>query len=97
MAATFHRLAAKEFREARDWYRKRSLFAAERFALALHHALDWAVADFRQTAMHIVRMPLDETEAVSYLVILHEVSPGELFVVAVSHTRRRPGYWRRRL
>lgn len=30
-------------------------------------------------------------------VIVYLVDPGEIVVLAVAHTRRRPGYWRRRL
>lgn len=97
MAPTFHRLAAKEFREARDWYRKRSLFAADRFAAALHAALDWAIANFDKLQRTSYGCRWTKLKRFSYLLILHEGSPGELLVVAVSHTRRRPGYWRKRL
>jgi hypothetical protein len=97
MAATFHRLAVQEFREARDWYRSRSAQAADRFVTAMHQTLDWAIRDFPALQRTSYDCRWIKLKRFSYLLILHEKSPGELLVIAVSHTKRRPNYWRRRL
>jgi hypothetical protein len=40
----FHRLAAREYRSAKDWYRERSVDVAERFAVAVDQALSRIIA-----------------------------------------------------
>jgi hypothetical protein len=97
MAARFHRLAAREFREARDWYRERSAHAADRFAVALHVALDWAIANYSSLQHTSYGCRWTKLKKFPYLLIVQEESPGELLVVAVAHTSRRPAYWRKRV
>jgi hypothetical protein len=41
----FHRLAAREYRFARDWYRERSEEAAQRFVFAIDCAVERIIAD----------------------------------------------------
>jgi hypothetical protein len=41
----FHRLAAREYRSARDWYRERSAEVALRFCLAVDRAVHRIVTD----------------------------------------------------
>lgn len=47
----FHRLAAKEFRNARDWYAARSADVAARFRAAVDRAVNRAAS---QPALHPV-------------------------------------------
>ena len=32
-----------------------------------------------------------------FILVVHEDTPGEYFVVAIAHTSRRPGYWQKRV
>jgi plasmid stabilization system protein ParE len=92
----FHRLAAKEYRAAQNWYRARSDEAAARFRDAVDRAVDRITntpdvfahleADLRW--IRVGRFP--------YTLIFRRPAQGSISVVAVAHTSRRPGYWRRR-
>ncbi|HUH01121.1 MAG TPA: type II toxin-antitoxin system RelE/ParE family toxin [Kofleriaceae bacterium] len=87
--------AEAEARAAFQWYQSRHPLAAERFEAALEACID-AISDAperfpevepgvrRRLLLH--RFPY----AVLYRVVTEEVQ-----VVAVTHLRRRPGYWRR--
>ena len=92
----FHRLAARELRCARNWYRERSVEAADRFSVAVNQAVSQIIArgdalppvnkDYRY--IRVNRFP--------YVLIFQTDGGGVVKVVAVAHTSRRPGYWRRR-
>lgn len=93
----FHRLAATEYRAARDWYDHHSASAGERFRAAVSHAADRIARDpdaFAQVsgefrAVRVHRFP--------YVLIFRRREPTMVvMVVAVAHTSRRPGYWKRR-
>ena len=93
---TFHHLAIQELRVARNWYRSRSALASERFALQLDQALNRILRDPESPTelgrgyryVKIKRYPFT---------VVYRIQPaGETLVVAIAHTRRRPGYWSRR-
>ncbi len=92
----FHPAADREVRHARRWYAARSGPTAARF-----HAEFWRTAgavSHTPTAFsplsHGTRFaPLRKFPY--YLVFV--VEPSLVFVLAVVHTSRRPGYWFRRL
>ena len=92
----FHRLAAREYRSARDWYAARSVEVAERFRMAVDLAVE-RIATERdvlprlETAYQWVRV-----SRFPYILIFRDRSPDTIMIVAVAHTSRRPGYWRRR-
>ena len=96
LQVVFHRLAAKEARAAEAWYASRSTDVAERFRTAV---LDSAqriadnigthpVSESKFRYVHVYRFP--------YCLIYCVESESTARVVAVSHFRRKPGYWRRR-
>lgn len=95
-AVTFHRLAAEEFRQARSLYARQSRRTALRFIQAMDAALQqiadgperWPLYDDRHRWVKIKKFP--------YLLIYRPMGEDRLTVVAVAHTSRRPGYWRRR-
>jgi len=92
----FHRLAAKEYRSARDWYAARSVEVAERFRIAVDRAT-WRIAAQRETLARLGRRyRWVRVNRFPYLLIFGEQSPNVVMVVAVAHTSRRPGYWRHR-
>jgi toxin ParE1/3/4 len=92
----FHRLAAREYRSARDWYRKSSETVVSKF----RDAVDRAIARIEKDAdalplltqgyryVRVARFP--------YIVVFRRREDDSVMVVAVAHTSRRPGYWRRR-
>ena len=92
----FHRLAIREYRLARNWYREQSVEVAERFAVAIDQAVSRIAtrADMLPTLtassryIRVSRFP--------YILIFRFVDDDTVMVVAVAHTSRRPGYWRHR-
>ena len=92
----FHRLAAKEYREASQWYDERSAIAADRFrsgvALAVQrissnpNSLPRLAKHYRWARIH--HFP--------YMLVFRMRNEHEAIVLALAHTSRRPGYWKRR-
>lgn len=97
MQFDFHRLAAKEYLKARRWYARRSMRASSRFIEAVSAAIEAILADPH-------RWPKEDNEVRSVLLkkfpyILYFAIENEesILVLAVAHTSRRPGYWKRRV
>ena len=95
-----HRRAEAEFRGALAWYREESVEVAIRFHAAVLETLNkiesdperFSVLETLGEATHIRRA---RVMGFPYVVIF-ELLEAELFVFAIAHTSRRPGYWRRR-
>lgn len=93
---SFNRVATKEYRESHDWYAKRSTEAATNFISAIdatvsriideHDALPVISGKFRR--VRVKKYP--------YILVFYPRTDQDTRVVAVAHTSRRPGYWRRR-
>jgi toxin ParE1/3/4 len=92
----FHRLAAKEFRAARDWYAKRSVEAAQRFVAATEIAADRIARDFDGLPVVAAGYRQIRVSRFPYTLISRRRNDRLIVIVAVAHTSRRPGYWRRR-
>ncbi len=91
-----HRLAQTEAAAATRWYRDRDPDVSVRFADELDRTLD---AVGRQPELFAPDADGDRRRLVEpfpYAVVYCE-NPTHWLVVAVAHTSRRPGYWRRRL
>lgn len=92
----FHPAAQAEFHAAQDYYEECveglgfDYRAEVRAALGVIAAAPqrWAVHSYGTRAYFVHRFPF----AVVYLDL-----PDKVWVVAVAHLRRRPGYWRNRL
>ena len=94
-AVRFHREADQELTDARNWYNERSEVAAQAFALEIDHAIERILEAPRRYPLgrrgeH--RFVLDRFPYTS----LYRVREDHVFVVAVAHDSRRPGYWRHR-
>jgi plasmid stabilization system protein ParE len=91
-----HPAALEEAAAATEWYRRRSLWAAEMFLDELDRAIQ-RIGDypgqFPEYAFGTRRMAL---QRFPYLVVFREAAAG-VEVIAVAHGRRRPGYWRERV
>ena len=95
-AVVFHRLAAKEYRSARDWYAQRSAQAAQQFTVAVDRAVD-RIAQ-RTVSLPVLAEPNHYARVAGfpYVLVFRPLEPEIMIVLAVAHTSRRPGYWRRR-
>ncbi len=92
----FHRLAAREYRSARDWYADRAAEAAEDFRMAVDRAMSRISTQIESLpklgpVYRWVRVP-----RFPYVLIVRQRSRESVMVMAVAHTSRRPGYWRGR-
>ena len=95
MPVEFHPDAEWELTEAQAWYRQRSDVAAQAFALEIDHALRsiteaperWPKMQRGERRFLLARFPYS---------ILYRIRTDEVFITAVAHQKRRPGYWRLR-
>ena len=91
-----HPEALADAEAAIEWYRRRSVRAAEMFVHELDRAIE-RVGDhpgqFPEYAFGARRMVL---QRFPYLIIFRETARG-VEVIAVAHGRRRPGFWRDRV
>ena len=96
LSVEFHRLAAREVRNAFERYKARSITAPIRFRDAVNRAVDRACVQWGslQRIGRIFRWV--SVPKFPYIVILRQDGPAGLLVIAVAHTSQRPGYWKRR-
>jgi plasmid stabilization system protein ParE len=87
--------AAGDFENAYRWYAERSEPAAERFSKAVEKALQeiatqpktWPSVSRRARFYKLNRYPY---------CVFYRTTRTTIYVVAIRHGRRRPGYWKRR-
>lgn len=75
------------------WYAKRSRSAAEGFEAEFARALKSIAANPEQFALCDQRHHFYFMKRYPFQVIFRSLEGGQLLVVAVAHTSRRPGYW----
>ncbi len=88
----FHPEAERELLEAQAWYRERSDVAAQAFALDVDRALNtiafaperWPLRQHGERRLILSRFPYS---------VLYRVRADAIFITAIAHQRRRPGYW----
>lgn len=94
----FHHEAGLEFDAAFEWYMERSPDAAVRFDAEVNRALTqilvapkrWAAGPHSTRRFLLRQFP--------YILIYRErLSFGDVQILAVAHTSRRPGYWKKRM
>jgi plasmid stabilization system protein ParE len=91
----FHPEADLELEKAKNWYQERSELAARAFATDIAHAVRtisqsphvWPETRPGERRYILPRFPYS---------ILYRVRSDYLFITAVAHQKRRPGYWRLR-
>ena len=93
---SFHPDAVEEAEAARDWYASRSERTATRFLAELERAFERIVATPKQWPPHMRGTRFFKLRRFPYLVVYKE-SKTAVWVVAVAHGRRKPGYWKKRL
>jgi plasmid stabilization system protein ParE len=92
----FHPEAQAEYLDALRWYRERSSASAVRLEAEVTRSVEkirqaperWAryFEEYRRFLLH--QFPFE---------IAYESSPHQIFILAIAHTHRRPGYWKTRL
>jgi toxin ParE1/3/4 len=96
VAVIFHRLAAKEAHAAEAWYSTRSMRAAHRFRESVEAAADRVAADPDAHPLVVGQFRQIRVKDFPFLLIYRWLDATDILVVAVAHTSRRAGYWRRR-
>lgn len=95
MKLRFHPAALTELRKSADYYLIRSPQASQRFATAVDHALNAVLADptrYAKAGKHERACSLEKFP----FQIIYRLLDGVIYVVAVAHAKRRPGYWKHR-
>lgn len=92
----FHEDAALEYEAAFGWYLERSILAASKFAEALNRAIDMIVGAPQRwpTGSNGTRRFL--LQKFPFAIVYREL-PTVIQMVAIAHTRRKPGYWKQRI
>ena len=91
----FHPAAVCELEASADWYFERSPRAGQGFANAIEFALEdieknpdrFPKIDTRHRSCNVQKYPFQ---------IIFRESKDTIHVVAVAHSKRRPGYWKKR-
>jgi toxin ParE1/3/4 len=91
----FHPEAQAEYDSAQIWYQARSPRTAERFEAEMSRVLN-SIVDDPDTFPHY-----DDDHRFALLRrfpygIIYQVHSGSVYIVAVAHTGRSPGYWQDR-
>lgn len=94
-ALRLHPEADRELTEAREWYEARSEVAAQAFVLEIDSAIE-------RILQSPLTYPMGRRGERRFVVdrfpytILYRVGENHVFITAVAHQSRRPGYWRHR-
>ena len=96
LSIRFRPEAVEELRKAIEWYRSRSLDAANKLAVNVKRKLTEAAKaphhwPLRRDGTRHIRIP-----SFPYVLIVCEHHETQ-HLIAFAHTSRRPGYWRKRL
>jgi plasmid stabilization system protein ParE len=93
---SFNRLAIKDYREAREYYAARSPQAAERFVDAVDAAIRRMMRAPNSLPIVSGRYRRVRVEKFPHSLVFYERAEHDIRIVAVAHSSRRLGYWRRR-
>jgi toxin ParE1/3/4 len=88
-----HREVWLEIEAGDDWYLERSVDASAAFIAALADAFESHFPSAPALAQIFARNPAVRASPLSVSIIYLD-DPGELSVVAVAHSKRKPGYWK---
>lgn len=92
----FHRLADSDLKQASAWYRRQSTRAANNFRFRVDAALQLILANPSiGTSIHVDYRWV-KVRRFPYLIFYRQLGPASVFVIAIGHGHRKPGYWLRR-
>jgi plasmid stabilization system protein ParE len=95
-AIRFHRLALREAQKAYRWYARRSAQAASDFQDEVDRAVQRIAATPNRWPVYQGPDRFVRVRHFPYVLYYRIVDPTRVSILAVTHTSRRPGYWRRR-
>ena len=96
LSIDIHPEAQLEQDEAFEWYRERSVLAAERFIQAIERART-AIQNSPEGWAHYLHGTRRYLLKRYPYVVVYRVTDNRIEVIAIAHGRRRPGYWADRL
>ena len=91
-----HPEAIREIEEAQDWYAERSSFAEDGFLADLNHAVQQVATAPLRWPRHKLSTRRFVFRHYPYTLIYRIYDDTQVWVLAVAHDSRRPGYWRSR-
>jgi toxin ParE1/3/4 len=91
-----HEEAANEIRATKDWYLAKDHDAAQHFLDELNRALGRILSQPSMCARYLYSTRAVKLHRFRYVIVYKEIQ-GVVHIVALAHTSRRKGYWRRRL
>lgn len=91
-----HRLAKKEMRKAYLWYKKRSVIAAARFREMIDDAMLRLAQDPSIHQKYLHGMSVYVLKRFPFFVVFW-FDDYVIKLICVSHKKRKPGYWYKRL
>ncbi|MEN3943178.1 type II toxin-antitoxin system RelE/ParE family toxin [Prosthecobacter sp. SYSU 5D2] len=98
MTRDLHPKAEEELHDSAHWYGERSLFAAERFLVAMENAMDTVMKDpvrYQPVGDGVRVYRLDRFPYKLYYE--HDESRQHVSFLCIMHHKRRPEYWRDRV
>ncbi|MGA2701644.1 MAG: type II toxin-antitoxin system RelE/ParE family toxin [Isosphaeraceae bacterium] len=96
MEVRFHRLAAREFREAQKWYESRRTGLSGDFVTEVDRALERITSHPDRWPIYWNRFRRVRLRRFLYSIFYSIEKADLILVLAVAHVRRRPDYWLRR-
>jgi toxin ParE1/3/4 len=93
---SFNRLAIKDYREAREYYAARSTATAARFIDVVDAAVTRIIQAPDSLPAASGKYRRVRVEKFPHSLVFYERAEHDIRIVAVAHSSRRPGYWRRR-
>ena len=94
-SVSFHRLAAEEFRTARNWYRQRDISVAGRFCAPVDSAVNRIIEDAASHPVLVDEIRWVRVRKFPYILVFVRERSDSLLVIALAHAKRRPDYWKR--
>jgi plasmid stabilization system protein ParE len=91
----FHPEAQAEYQTALAWYQVRSPQAAMRFEAETERVLGLIAANPSMFPKYDEESRFVTLRRFPYSVV-YQVQPDQIYIVALAHSRRSPGYWRGR-
>ena len=96
MTVAFHRLAVREFVQARRWYARQDPLVEARFVAAVRDAVSRAETNPHLGSPTHGSYYWVRARRFPYVLYYEAIPPDIVRFYAVAHARRRPAYWLRR-
>ena len=92
----FHPQAAAEYAEAKAYYSRIRSELGERFEAEINEVIESVCRHPQRYREYDPPLRRHFSQSFPYAILYHE-QPARVWIVAVTHMKRRPGYWKKRL